>query len=198
MNLRRCNRGDEPPSLVPAIIATIFCLPCICLCGGCVPHLIKKAWNYERPEKREQRLVEKRRRDILRWTPRGVPPRGSGEMMGRCLTIPLPDPPQEPVMGDGMNGNRRLVQKTDDQSNSAFFKLPLEVRRQIYENVIGGYVFHIYFVEAYRKMAATRCRTHSPEICRLPHCRQSFKVKGALDEWGQSDLLALPMTCRRV
>ncbi|KAF4630280.1 hypothetical protein G7Y89_g7855 [Cudoniella acicularis] len=75
-------------------------------------------------------------------------------------------------------------------------KLPLEIRQQIYREAIGGYVFHIYFVDAYRRMANTRCKHSDPKICGKKECRSLFKQKGARDPWGASDLMALLKSCR--
>lgn len=93
--------------------------------------------------------------------------------------------------------------RTDDQLQSFLFKLPFEVRRQIWEETLGGYVFHIYFVQAYRRMSHTRCKTRLPEICKNDDpisgpCRQVFKVPGARDKWGHSNLLSILQSCRRI
>jgi hypothetical protein len=93
--------------------------------------------------------------------------------------------------------------KTDDQLQSYLFKLPLEIRRQIWEETLGGYVFHIYFVQAYRRMSHTRCKTRLPAICKNDDpisgpCRQLFKVPGAPDKWGHSNILSILQSCRRM
>lgn len=82
------------------------------------------------------------------------------------------------------------------QDSSFMTKLPYEVRQQIYRETIGGYVFHIYFVDAYRRMAHLRCKHQDPDRCEKKKCRNKLKQKGAKDKWGQCDLIALFKSCR--
>jgi hypothetical protein len=85
--------------------------------------------------------------------------------------------------------------RTDPQEQSFFFKLPEEIRRQIYGELISGYTFHIRYIEAYRRMGHTRCKTKLPDTCK---CLYYVRKKGVPDEWGQADLLAPLQTCRRM
>jgi len=52
-----------------------------------------------------------------------------------------------------MGRDARDMQTTHDQLQSGLFQLPFELRKQIWDDVLGGYVFHIFFVEAYRRMS---------------------------------------------
>ncbi|KAH8667485.1 hypothetical protein BGZ60DRAFT_431719 [Tricladium varicosporioides] len=82
------------------------------------------------------------------------------------------------------------------QDSSFMTKLPYEIRQQIYRETIGGYVFHIYFVDAYRRMAHLRCKHQDPDRCEKRDCRNRLKQQGAKDKWGQCDLMALLQSCR--
>ena len=93
---------------------------------------------------------------------------------------------------------KKVLAVTEQQENSVLFKLPLEIRRKIYEEVLSGYVIHVYFVEAYRRMSHTRCKSHTPDVCGDMLCRRLFKVKGAKDAWGNVGLLSLLKSCRRM
>jgi len=191
------------------VIATICFLPCICLIGGGIiaKDLFLKARKYERPKTRRRRESKERKKAIIRSTPKRVAPR-----LERHLTIGRPEPEADEEYGDlevGLDLEekrkeaeagklRRVMTVTDRQEESAIFKLPLEIRRKVYEDLLGGYVIHIYFVEAYRRMSHTRCKNRSPEVCRGMPCRQIFKVKGASDAWGNVGLLPLLQSCRRI
>ena len=197
------------------VVATIFFLPCICLVGGGIVarDLIIKARAYERPKTRRSRESKERQKEIIRSTPRKVGPR-----LERHLTIGRPEAEANDVAKDEAKdeavdlaevkgiqmvdlkdvGMKRLMTVTDQQENSVFFQLPLEIRRGIYKNVLGGYVIHVYFVEAYRRMGHTRCKSRAPEVCKGVPCKQIVKVKGAKDAWGNIGLLPLLQSCRRV
>lgn len=193
------------------VVATIFFLPCICLVGGGIvaKDLFIKARAYERPKTRRSRESKERQKEIIRSTPRKVGPR-----LERHLTIGRPEAEvkdevkdEEVDLGEvkGIQmadlkdvGLKRAMTVTEQQENSGLFQLPLEIRRGIYENVLGGYVIHIYFVEAYRRMGQTRCKSRAPEVCRGVPCRQIVKVKGAKDAWGNIGLLPLLQSCRRM
>lgn len=171
------------------VVATICCLPCICVVGfGMIgKDVFVKLKNYESPKKRERRQYEAQKKMTMRRTPRRPEPR-----LERSLTIPLPE-----VMK--VEGKEVMnPQMTHHQLGSNLFKLPLEIRRMIYGEAIGGYVFHISFLEAYRKMGHSRCKMRFPEICKGVPCRQLHKQKGAADAWGNVDLLSLLLSCRRM
>ena len=50
-------------------------------------------------------------------------------------------------------GDEKPRQTAHDQMQSRLFQLPAEFRWQIWEDMLGGYVFHILFVDAYRRMS---------------------------------------------
>jgi hypothetical protein len=85
----------------------------------------------------------------------------------------------------------------DWQENSAFFNLPLEIRKQIYEEAIGGYTLHIFTLDAYRRMSHTRCKGVSPTSASC-QCPLLSRQPCVADEWGNICLLSLVMTCRRM
>ena len=56
---------------------------------------------------------------------------------------------------------------------------------------------------ACRRMSHTRCKTREPQICKSDDqisgpCRQLFKIPGAPDKWGHSNILSILQTCRRM
>jgi hypothetical protein len=199
----RYNRGRKIVDGTLTVLAIICFLPCICMVGGRIiaKDVYKKARKYERPKARGLRESKKRKSDMIRATPKRVDPR-----LERHLTIGRPGP------GKTKDGVDQGEQNKDDepaepsksstvthrQDHTWLFRLPLEIRRKIYEEVLGGYVIHIYMVEAYRRMSHTRCKIRSPEVCRGRPCRQLFRVKGVRDEWGNICLLSLLQSCRRM
>lgn len=92
--------------------------------------------------------------------------------------------------------DEKPIKLTMGQEQSGLFKLPLEIRRQIYKEAIGKYKIHISFNQTYRKMGHQRCRHRDGLDCFKRHCTVLHKQKGARDAWGQVDLLALLQTCR--
>ncbi len=99
------------------------------------------------------------------------------------------------------DGNVEVVKgrgRTEWQEQSPLFNLPLEIRRQIYEEAIGGYTLHVFTLDAYRRMAHTRCKTAVMPEHGNCSCAVRARQKGVCDEWGNSELLALLMTCRRM
>lgn len=200
--VRRTRRLSAIESTVTVIATTCF-LPCICLIGGGIiaKDLFCKARKYERPKTRRRRECKERKKEMMRSTPRRV-----GLRLERHLTIGRPEPEEKKGEDADMHLSKaaempiasRVLTVTDRQEESGIFKLPLEIRRKIYEEVVGGYVIHIYFVEAYRRMSHTRCKNRTPEVCRGIPCRQNFKVKGACDKWGNVGLLPLLQSCRRM
>jgi hypothetical protein len=179
------------------VVAAICCMPCICVCGAglLVAKMFHAAATYERPSvrrKREERLQdESRQRTVRIQAPKVLGPRLQGSLtIGRRVE-----------MEEHEELNRHVAppsptsKTTGEQLQSPLFRLPLEVRRQIYEEVIGGYVIHIYSLQAYKRMGHVRCKT--PDIIGCT-CRTRYKQKGAPDCDGNIDLLAPLKTCRRV
>lgn len=90
------------------------------------------------------------------------------------------------------------VKTTCRQEQSILFKLPLEIRRQVYTEAIGGYKIHVRFNQTYRKMAHQRCKHTSSNKCYNSYCTILHRQPGMPDKYGQADLLALLKTCRMV
>jgi hypothetical protein len=169
---------------------------------------------------RERIEEEKRRQEnkVRRNVPRNVAPRkmnrgvGSGREGVRLeshLTIGRPVEIVPPVkLGsfredfDEKCAVEQIVQfpekVTSRQEQSMLFKLPLEIRRQIYAEAIGKYKIHISFNQTYRKMDHQRCKHPTSDDCFKRQCISLHKQKGARDAYGQTDLLALLKTCRMV
>ena len=187
------------------VVATICLLPCICMIGGGIiaKELFCKAKNYERPKTRGRREAAERKKELLRTTPRLF---DKEVRLERNLTIgrELLGEKEVEVLELDEKGKQVVVKEkkvwgtTEDQLDSPLFQLPAELRNQIWEEVLGGYVFHVHFVQTYRRMSHTRCKTHSPEICNGVPCRQIFKVPGASDQWGHVELLSILQSCRRM
>ncbi len=90
-------------------------------------------------------------------------------------------------------GGAQLAEKTmSTQDQSFFFQLPWEIRQEIYHELLAGYNMRIIFIEAYRRMGHWRWKQ---EGCGSSQ-RIMMKQKGAPDEWGVVDLLAVPQTCK--
>ena len=97
---------------------------------------------------------------------------------------------------------KRKGRTTHWQQQSPLFALPLEIRNRVYEECIGGYTIHISTLDAYHRMAHTRCKT--PPLSTLSSlsstCACGFlaRQKGMVDQWGNTSLLHLLGTCRRM
>ncbi|PMD46805.1 hypothetical protein L207DRAFT_221131 [Hyaloscypha variabilis F] len=188
---------------------TIVCLPCICLIGTCIllSHAVCSLQAYELPSTRKKRNLEVAEREKRRRTPWVLAPRIGSE---RNLTIGN-ECSGLTGLGTKIRGGRKEGKKRDGdvevgkgrgkiewQEQSPLFNLPLELRRQIYEEAIGGYTLHVFTLDAYRRMAHTRCKTAvMPEYGNCS-CAARARQKGVCDEWGNSELLALLMSCRRI
>jgi hypothetical protein len=161
-----------------------------------------RARKYERPKRRRARESKERKREMMRSTPKKLGPR-----LEKHLTIGQPEPEEndEAELEEKSNDVEvvkltRALTVTDGQEKSGLFKLPFEIRRKIYEETLGGYVIHIYFMEAYRKMSHTRCKAgrFAQEICQGTLCRKVLKLPGVPDQWGNANLLSLLQSCRRM
>jgi hypothetical protein len=202
---RRVANANEPlaEKIARRAITTtveICCLPCICcMCAWFLGKGAKDyVQNYESP--RAQREIKERK--LSSQLPRTLQTRGENGLE-RCLTIGRMTyqngsdaGAQVEVTGMGRDVEAIGMRgRTDPQEQSFFFKLPEEIRRQIYGEIISGYTFHIRYIEAYRRMGHTRCRTKLPNTCK---CLYYVRKKGVPDEWGQADLLAPLQACRRM
>ncbi|KUJ14462.1 uncharacterized protein LY89DRAFT_686934 [Mollisia scopiformis] len=140
---------------------------------------------------------------IMSHTPKILGPR-----RGRALSIGRPETPTKievtPEVGAPTNIWKTTV---DEQENCRLFKLPFELRRQIFEEVLGGYMIHIFFMENYLPMSHSRCKSEREGKCACQvfgkgqwkaYQPRTRKQKGAVDQWGQCELLALSKTCRRI
>ncbi|CZR63881.1 uncharacterized protein PAC_13778 [Phialocephala subalpina] len=203
----------------------IFTIPFYCILGV-VYHTFQSClepWVKSRECKREKRRQEQETRNaIIKHTPSILGPR-DGPGAGRPLTIGRPEEAvtvTEVASGtemeveakveveDGAIGAPKSLWKrrTDEQSQCHLFKLPLEIRNQIWEELITGYTIHIFFVENYLPMGHSRCKPEGGRSCACQleakqwraYQPRSLKQKGAVDAWGQCELLALPKTCRRI
>jgi hypothetical protein len=192
--MRRGRRTSDVPVIV-TIAAVICCSPCICGIGitALGAYLAKKAKdmkNWESPEAKKRRGENERRREIRMRTPKIMMPR-----LGRHLTIGREHPMEDDI--DAAKGEMRPAPWTEQQAESPLFKLPFEIRKMIYEEVIGGYVFHIKYLEAYKKYCHTRCKRPLPKN-HMAHCVWAKSHRGFVDPWGQSDLMAMLKSCRRM
>jgi hypothetical protein len=191
--------GEKITRLAITTTVAICCLPCICCV--CAWFLAKGTKDYVdnyspwiRPEIKERKLSSQ--------LPKALQTRGENRLE-RCLTIGRMT--YQNGSGTGaqvqVTGMGRDVEaigmrgRTHPQEQSFFFKLPEEIRRQIYGELISGYTFHIRYIEAYRRMGHTRCKTKLPDTCK---CLYYVRKKGVPDEWGQADLLAPLQTCRKM
>jgi hypothetical protein len=85
----------------------------------------------------------------------------------------------------------------DPQNTSWLFNLPKEVRLMIYEEVLGGMVFHI--VRRKDKLGHKLCKgSGDPEQCISNHCR-GFKIQSGVHAGrGNGGLIQALQSCRKV
>ena len=91
----------------------------------------------------------------------------------------------------------RQPPNTDQQTASLLFKLPREVRLMIYEELLGGKVFHI--VRRKKKLGHKLCKgIGNPEQCISDHCR-GFKIQtGVHAGRGDGGLIQILQSCREM
>jgi hypothetical protein len=95
----------------------------------------------------------------------------------------------------GMQDNN--VPIASEQTESPLFKLPREIRQMIYEQLLGGNVFHI--VRRRKKLGHTRCRAYrEPDQCIPTRCRGLKLPSGVHAGYGDGDLIEVLQSCRRV
>jgi hypothetical protein len=114
-------------------------------------------------------------------------------------TVTRPSRPWQKINGDFMN----------DQSYSIFFRLSLELRRAVYQQVFSGQVMHILVLLPVGKMGPVKCvRNHTDNVELAHKCwgraaGQNYSIRD-LDDTGVGrvapgqELLPLLKTCRRV
>lgn len=159
------------------IVLLVLCLPCLCL-GICLrPY---------RPQNRTEKpevFLERRRNNA----PPPLP------LRDRALSLPLPAPKFNVPT---------TVQKTHSQIQAILFRqMPIEVRRLIYEEVLGGEVLHI--LRKRRKLGHYVCRVE-PHLCLNRACLALTDSDGVWAGWRNHSeptdggLLPLLRTCRKV
>jgi hypothetical protein len=182
------------------IALTIACLPCICVVGTCVflSHAFYSLSTYELPSTKRKRRREYEERERRRRTPWVLTPRSEQDIEALSILGDEDVGDEEEGVEDDINEIRKARgQRTAWQNQSRFFALPLEIRRQIYEDAMGGYTLHVFTIDAYRRMSHTRCKTESPAPVSCS-CSLVARQPGVPDEWGNSSLLSFVMSCRRV
>jgi len=91
----------------------------------------------------------------------------------------------------------RQIINTDQQTVSLLFKLPREVRLMIYEEVLGGKVFHI--VRRKEKLGHKLCKgSGNPDQCISDHCRGFKAASGVHGGRGDGGLIQLLQSCRKM
>jgi hypothetical protein len=85
----------------------------------------------------------------------------------------------------------------DQQPASLLFKLPKEVRLMIYEEVLGGKIFHI--VKRKNKLGHKLCKgSGNPERCISDHCR-GLKIQSGIHAGrGDGGLIQILQSCREM
>lgn len=102
------------------------------------------------------------------------------------------------VKGKGRN-EKEKGRKTHWQAQSLLFTLPLEIRNRVYEECIGGYTIHISTIDAYHRMSHTRCKSSLATLSSKNYaCGFLARQQGVADEWGNTSLVHLLATCRRM
>ena len=121
-------------------------------------------------------------------------PRALPRKRKRTLTLPLP-PSTKSTFG-------RSRQHTSPQTNCSFLqKLPYDIRRIIYDEILCGNIFHI--IRMRRRLRYLRCSTEDGEPRDLrATCWGILKVDGRsikefyADRMTDGDILPLLRTCR--
>lgn len=183
-------RQESISSRACAITLTICCLPCICIIGGLglLAGGVLKVLEWETPGKRRTKEEWERTRHI----PRVLEPR-----LERHLTIGRPELEGSDEDRDELKEGIKPFTRTEQQLQSPLFRLPLEVRRQIYREAIGDYVIHTNYIHIYKRFNHIRCK-NDIEGCGAYSCRVFGRTPGEEDKWGAIDLTALLKSCRRV
>lgn len=149
------------------IALTILCGPCICLYFGltacfCPSRLRRRPCVHD-----PKANFEKRQRSAPRPALRRK----------RALTLPLPENSSGVL-------SEKPTQRTYDQKQSRLFKLPLELREQIYREVLSGPPIHI--IRKQKKLGHLRCKAIRPEDCPV-----KYEFGGRADSrqtcWGLTD-----------
>lgn len=189
-HVQRSGLNSSVGSTIFTVSVALCCCPCMCIvgslaliAGGCV-----KIARWESPRTKKK----KAKREIKRQIPRVLEPR-----LERHLTIGKTESLEE-IDKEILVSSKKVSKppaRTEQQTQSLFFGLPLEVRRQIYAEAIGGYVIHTSYVHIYKRFNHTRCKIES---CDHNYCRLQTKQPGAQDESGAVDLMALLKSCRRM
>lgn len=188
------------------ILGALCCFPCI---WGYTTFTFD---DFEPSFMKKRRMKAEARALMAQLTPEILGPR-----LERCLTIGREDNSNSAV-SDMENGSmmkagrttsgvtslvkmlpafqpapRPARQVTEDQSQSSLSRLPLEIRMQIYEEILGYQVIHISFCEKPRKMG--HCRHKKDNSF---ECSQSGGHHPMLSCWAKDEMLPLLQTCRRM
>jgi hypothetical protein len=224
--LRHYTRAKLLDSFLLALL--IVCLPCICILGLCVllSHCYSTLSTYELPSSRRKRESENQEREARQRKPWVLAARVEGERGVDALSLCASDFDSDSdsdfgeqeedeeeevevdqIMEVGMLKRKQKkgkARETHWQQQSPLFALPLEIRNRVYEECIAGYTIHISTLDAYHRMAHTRCKTPLPTPSTLSSlsstCACGFlaRQKGMADQWGNTSLLHLLGTCRRM
>jgi hypothetical protein len=186
-----------------ALIFTTVCLPLICSSSLALLWHTRGDLSAEGMKKWDQR---RRNTEFRKNTPRPLNVRSQLERrlsIGREIVDQKDGGAIELHNGKDMrrskhkifprrNKGKMVRGRVDDQLKSGFFKLPPELRMQIYEEVLGDHVFHIFFNQdpKNRRMLQNNCNRNFP-------CRHPPRIPGIRKEQRNS-LLPILMSCRRM
>ncbi|KAJ9641995.1 hypothetical protein H2201_004530 [Coniosporium apollinis] len=153
------------------IALTILCGPCICLYFGltacfCPSRLRRRPCVHD-----PKANFEKRQRSAPRPALRRK----------RALTLPLPEHSSGVL-------SEKPTQRTYDQQQSRLFKLPLELREQIYREVLSGPPIHI--IRKQKKLGHLRCKAIRPEDCPVKYS-ESINILYTHNTFSLNDLDSL-------
>ncbi|KAF5875836.1 uncharacterized protein Bfra_002232 [Botrytis fragariae] len=112
---------------------------------------------------------------------------------GRRATKGIPDELQ------GRDRQDRIVWEggVNQQDGSSLCSLPREVRDIIWKEIMGGYLIHFIWLNAYRRFDIFRCKGVNGK-CIGPACQEIKKGKGVKDHWGNVELLGHLLVCRKM
>ncbi|OJJ34570.1 hypothetical protein ASPWEDRAFT_70236 [Aspergillus wentii DTO 134E9] len=164
-------------------LSDILLYPVILVGGTCIIYVLTPLIVHSRSKRHRRQHGE---RHTTR--PKGLPPRK------RALSLPLPELP------------KKSKQKSYAQNECLLFKLPPEIRRLIYKEILApedGSVLHV--ASSHKRLRSMRCHEWNPRIRDWEHrCWGEVVMDGSTKSfWGYrcskaGNIMGLLQSCRRI
>ena len=114
----------------------------------------------------------------------GPPPVARIDFLGRQ---PLTRPPSQNTIPE--------ISSLDSNAQSPLAVFPLEIRQQIWEDVLGGHTFHIGYMKG--RLVADYCLSPDDSTCNLSGAKCQIKFTGTIGK-GVGGTLSLLLVCRQM